>query len=255
MTLNLRLPRSLAAPTALLAVSLVGCSTTSSPRTEPGDVLRSPRAEMYRAAPSSDDDAAQPDARAVEPGARSAQPDATLASTRASGDLSETDARWTVQQPSRADSSSVRDPWELTVGGSGASNDSFDTGAANLALSVGYYFSEVVELSLRQGLSYADGSGSASGQWNGVSRVALDFHLPLDCWSPFIGANVGYGYGDTTHESWMGGAEAGVKWYVKDQTFIQGIVEYDFLFDESDRVEDLFEDAIFIYSIGMGIRF
>ena len=29
-------------------------------------------------------------------------------------------------------------------------------------------------------------------------RLALDFHLPLDCWSPFIGANVGYGQPDAT---------------------------------------------------------
>src|SRR5690606_11570494 len=57
------------------------------------------------------------------------------------------------------------------------------------------------------------------------------------------------------NESWMAGVEGGVKWYVKDQTFVQAIIEYDFIFDESDRVEDLFEDAAVIYGLGMGIRF
>ncbi len=148
-----------------------------------------------------------------------------------------------------------RQPWELTVGGAGTSNQDFNAGGAQLAGSVGYYLNEVVELSVRQNLSYGDAGIGTSGAWDGISRGAIDFHLPLGRFVPYAGANLGYAYGDTLKETFIAGPQAGVKLYLKDDVFVQAAAEYEFFFDKSDQINDAFRDGQLIYGLSMGVRF
>lgn len=145
--------------------------------------------------------------------------------------------------------------WELTLNGAGSNDQDFNAGTGQLSGSLGYYVTEELEVQVRQTLSFFDPGEGIEDQWNGITRVALDYHFPLECWWPFLGVNLGYIYGDTVNETMTAGAEGGVKVYVKEDTFIQGMVEYDFFFDESDRIEDAFEDGAFFYSLGVGFRF
>ena len=145
--------------------------------------------------------------------------------------------------------------WELTLNGAGSNDQDFNAGNGQLNASLGYYVTEELEVQLRQTVSFFDAGNGIEDRWNGITRVALDYHFPLECWWPFIGVNLGYIYGDTVNETMTAGGEVGVKVYVKESTFIQGMMEYDFFFDESDRIEDAFEDGAFFYSLGVGFRF
>jgi hypothetical protein len=139
--------------------------------------------------------------------------------------------------------------WELILAGSGASDNDFDNHALGAEAQVGYYVADPLEVYVRQSLAWADAEGSDS-IWNGSTRVGLDYHFQIgDNWRPFVGANIGYTYGDTTDDSWVASLEGGVKYYVNASTFIYGIVEYQFLVEES------FGDGAFVYALGIGFNF
>lgn len=157
--------------------------------------------------------------------------------------------------PGQSDRKTGRQPWEFTIGGAGTSNEDFNAGGAQIAGSIGYYTNEVIELSLRQNMSYADSGKGSPAAWNGVSRAAVDLHLPLGNVVPYVGANFGYVYGDTVKETFLAGPEAGVKFYLKEDVFVQAGAEYQFFFDSSDRVNDAFRDGQLVYGVGLGVRF
>lgn len=145
--------------------------------------------------------------------------------------------------------------WEFTLGGSGASSKDFDDSYGGVNFSVGYYLNDTMELSVRQGINYSnpDSGGSA---WDGSTLVAFDWHLtPYGALRPFIGANFGGLYGDTTNDSWAAGLEAGAKYYVKPQTFVYALINYAWLFNEPNDINDRFDDGAFLWSAGIGFDF
>lgn len=186
-------------------------------------------------------------------GALSATPDAPPTATIpiAPADHA-SDARFVRRQSTaqRADN-----PWEVIVAGVGANDDEFNAGGLNLAASVGYYFTEWFEVSLRQGVSMIDAGRGLSDRWDASSLGAIDFHIPLGTVVPYVGANFGYVYGDTTDETLAAGPEAGIRIYVKPETFLLISAEYEFFFDSQDRIDDAFEDGTFLYGLGFGVRF
>ena len=149
----------------------------------------------------------------------------------------------------------VENPWELTLGAGASNDDSFDAFQARVDGSIGYYFNENLEISLRQTLIYQDVVGSTL---DGYTRVALDYHFILGDrgqWQPFIGANIGYVYGDASADTFEAAPEAGVKYYVNSSTFIFVLAEYQFFFDSGEEVDDAAEDGVFVYTLGIGFRF
>jgi outer membrane protein W len=157
--------------------------------------------------------------------------------------------------PATARAQDVENPWELTLGGGGVNSEEFDGFAARVDASVGYYFTEALEVALRQSLQYSDFIGSSL---DGSTRVALDYHFPLgdrSQWVPYIGAQIGYVYGDSTNDTFMAGPEGGVKYYVNSTTFVFASVEYQFFFDSGDEAEDAIDDGQFLYTLGIGFRF
>lgn len=146
-------------------------------------------------------------------------------------------------------------PWEVMVGGAGSSNQDFDAGGGSASASVGYFLNDVVEIGVRQTMAYSDPAVSGGGVWNGASRAALDLHIPLGNFMPYVGANLGYVYGDSIHDSLVAGPEAGVKLFLKDDAFLAFGAEWEFFFDKSDRIEDAFQDGQLLYALSMGLRF
>ena len=50
--------------------------------------------------------------------------------------------------------------------------------------------------------------------------------------------------------------EAGLKYYVKDETFLYGRVAYQFITEDADDADDQsFDDGTFEYVIGIGFNF
>ena len=145
--------------------------------------------------------------------------------------------------------------WELTLTGAGASNQDADAGSASLQGSLGYFLIDQLEVLVRQSVGYVDNDNLTGGSTSvtASTAVALDYHFDLDRWQPFIGASFGYNYGDSdVDETLFAGPEGGVKYFVKDDTFIYGLVQYQWFFDDAEDIEDNAEDGSFVYAVGIG---
>lgn len=105
----------------------------------------------------------------------------------------------------------------------------------------------------RQEISYADAPNSHN--LNGSTRLSFDYHFNLKRWYPYLGANIGYVYGDTVEEQFVAGPELGVKFFVNDSTFIAGGIEYQFLFKDVGNVDNNFDNGRYVYILGIGFKF
>jgi outer membrane protein W len=156
--------------------------------------------------------------------------------------------------PAVAHAQTARGPFELTLGGSGANGPNFNGFTAAIDGSIGYYFNDNLEFSARQSAAYSDVAGRS---WDASTRLALDFHVPLGDqgqFVPYIGANIGYVYGDAVHDTFEAAPEAGLKYYVNASTFVFVSIEYQFFFDKHSTTS-AFSDGQFIYGLGIGFRF
>ena len=143
--------------------------------------------------------------------------------------------------------------WEFLLGGSGTSGQDFDTNTASVDVTLGYYLTDTIEVGVRQNVNVAATDEDSS--WNGATTGFVDYVFDFDAFRPFVGVSIGYLYGEDTNETFIGGPEAGIKYYVKDDAFIFGRVNYDFLFESGDEIDDNFEDGRFVYTVGLGINF
>jgi hypothetical protein len=142
--------------------------------------------------------------------------------------------------------------WELTLSGQGANDNDFNGASAGINFQLGYYLDQAGqhEVSLRQGFNWSDSFGPGSSM-DGSTAIVYDYHFDLGADQPivpFVGASIGYTYGDSTDDSIIAGLEGGAKYYVNTTTFIYGRVGYDFLLKES------FGDGAFNYGLGIGFR-
>lgn len=141
---------------------------------------------------------------------------------------------------------------QLTLSGSGSSDKDFDTTTFAVDVGFGYFYTDYLQGIVRQNVAIADVPGD--NQWNGSTRVGADYNFDFQNWRPFIGATIGYLYGDGVTESFIAGPEAGIKGFVNDTTFIVVSAGYDFLFEDADDADDAFSDGRIIYSLGIGFK-
>lgn len=141
----------------------------------------------------------------------------------------------------------------LSLGGSGASDNEFADNIFSFEGSLGYFFTDNFEGEIRQGLSYNNTIGD-DNRWSAATRAVLDYHFDMGRWWPFVGASLGYIYGDAVSDTWVAGPEAGVRYFVNETTFILGLVEYEFFFDNADEADDAFDDGRFVYTLAIGFR-
>ena len=144
---------------------------------------------------------------------------------------------------------------EITLSGTGSSNNDFDSGGFGVSGSYGYYFTNAFELGGRQSFTWS-GANNSDDSWSGSTRVFADYHFLTDQrFRPFIGVSLGYIYGDDVNNTGTIGPEAGIKYYVNDTTFVIGMAEYQWFFDDSDDVSDNFDNGAFQYTVGLGFVF
>jgi outer membrane protein W len=155
----------------------------------------------------------------------------------------------------------VTNPYELTLGGTASHGPDFDGVNAAINASIGYYVtdtaSNALEVGLKQALTFSD-AGIGGSNLNAATRVFVDYHFKLGDhgeWQPYIGANIGYVYGDGVKDTGEAGPEAGVKYYVNANTFIQLAVEYEFFFNSDSDASEAFSDGQFVYGLNIGFRF
>ena len=134
--------------------------------------------------------------------------------------------------------------WEMFVAGSGASDSGFDNTSLSLSLSLGYFFNDNLEAGVRQGIVFSDTDAGGS-DFAATTAGFVDFHFDLDRWQPFVGAFIGYAYGDDVDDDGVWGPEGGVKYFVNSTTFIAATVQYVLPFDSDN-------DEFWQYSVAVG---
>lgn len=141
----------------------------------------------------------------------------------------------------------------FTLSGSGTSDDSLDSNIINVTFDLGKYMTKETVVGVRQSVGIADVPGENA--WNGATRIFADYHFDQRAWQPFVGANIGGVYGDNIDETFFAGPELGVKYYMKEETFVTVQAEYQVFFSSTDDVESNYDDGAFVYSAGIGINF
>ena len=144
---------------------------------------------------------------------------------------------------------------EFQLSGTGTSDRGIDNGSFGITGTYGWYMSRDLELAVRQSVNWAS-IDNGSDRINGSTRGALDYHFNVtDRFRPFVGASVGAIYGDAVHDTGIIGPEAGVKYYLNPTTFIVGQMEYQYMFDDGDEIDNNFDNGAFAYTLGLGLNF
>ena len=140
----------------------------------------------------------------------------------------------------------------LTLGGSGNSNKEFESTVLSVNVGFSYFVRDQIAAALRQEINFADPGNNQV--WNGSTRVAADYHWDLNTVKPFLGANIGYLYGDNVKEQFIAGPETGIKVFLSANTFVFVNAEYQILFKNADQINNQFDDGRFVYALGLGFR-
>jgi len=147
--------------------------------------------------------------------------------------------------------------WELSGGGGTANDDEWVSSSVggNLTGNVGYFVTDGLEVLLRNSLIISGARGSDKTAFIGNSRLAVDYHLALGRFYPFIGANFGGVYGHVEPAA-SGGPEAGVKYYAKPDAFLFVMSEYQwFVGGRKAKLGSAYDDGMFLTTVGIGIDF
>jgi hypothetical protein len=143
----------------------------------------------------------------------------------------------------------------FSISGTGTGDKEFDNSNFGATGAVGWFYTPNVEYGVRQSFSWSDRSNGGN-DFNGSTRGFIDYHFREDkALRPFVGASLGYLYGDTTSNSFIAGPEVGLRYYIQPRAFINTSLEYQFLFDDGDDADNSFNDGVFIYGLGLGILF
>lgn len=145
--------------------------------------------------------------------------------------------------------------WEFTLSGSGGNDEDFNKGSFGAALSVGHFFSDGLEVGARHNMSFFD-SEQSDATFAATTRAFVDYHLDLGRIQPFLGVNLGvrYGNGDVD-ETGTAAPEVGVKFFALENTFLIGMMEYQFFFEDVNDADDNASDGEFVYTVGIGFTF
>ena len=142
---------------------------------------------------------------------------------------------------------------EFSIQGSGSSDNEFDNTIMSASITVGKFFRDNIEGSIRQDLSFIDVPGDSD--WNAATQVVGDIYFPLNRLQPMVGVGLGYVYGDRIKDQFFAGPEVGLKVFINETAFVSALVEYQFLFENADEADDAFDDGRFIYNLGVGVVF
>lgn len=143
--------------------------------------------------------------------------------------------------------------WEVTLSGSGSSDSDFDTNSIGLTGSAGQYLNNNVLVGVRQTLNFADTEDDNTT--TGATRLFADYVFDLGRFRPFIGAGLGGIYGEDVNNSFSAGPEAGLKYYADNNTFIYAMTEYQFTFQDSDQIDEAYDDGGWFHAVGVGFNF
>src|SRR5258706_12334692 len=135
--------------------------------------------------------------------------------------------------------------WELTLGANAAHGPDLNGVTFSGNGAIRYFLTKELEIGVRQSVGYTDVTSGVNGgsSWDASTRVALDYHFDLGRWQPYIGANIGYVYGDGVQDTWEAAPEAGIKFFVNSSTFIQSGSNNNFFLEKTANAARPFSAA------------
>lgn len=142
----------------------------------------------------------------------------------------------------------------FTISGTGASDKDFDTNSFGTTAELGWFMSNSLQLGVRQSVNVL-ALDDEDDSWSGATRGFVDWNFGQGTVVPYVGANIGGIYGEEVKDTGAAGLETGLRFYVKDKTYIGLQVEYQFLFDDSDDIDNRFNDGAYFYTVGVGFNF
>ncbi|MCC5838624.1 MAG: hypothetical protein JJT96_00755 [Opitutales bacterium] len=141
---------------------------------------------------------------------------------------------------------------EMTFGGSGESDRSFNNGSLSLEGSWGHYTTDRLMISGRQTISNI----GSRRDWSGSTVLAADYHFLTGAFRPFIGPNFGVRYGGkSVGDSFALGAHAGAKYYLAGNAFFFGRAGYSYTFDRAGDFDEAWDKGRWGYAFGVGLHF
>ena len=146
----------------------------------------------------------------------------------------------------------------FTISASGNSDQDFDVNTYGVNAELGYFMTDNWQAGVRQSANGASGS-EVSDSWLGSTRGFIDYNFSGGLtgnrtYIPYIGANLGYVYGELVENTGQAGVELGMKMYVLQKTYINFGAEYSWLFDDSSDFDNKTNDGFFSYTIGVGFN-
>jgi hypothetical protein len=143
--------------------------------------------------------------------------------------------------------------WQFTLSGTGTNDRDFDSGSLGASFGLSYFFTSGLEAGLRQDMFFADTGRDT--RWSATTRGGAWYNFDFGRLKPFIGASLGYTYGDNVNDTLVIGPEVGLKYFVNATTFVYGQTAYQYFIENDDDVTGRFEDGSFNHTIGIGFRF
>lgn len=135
---------------------------------------------------------------------------------------------------------------DFSITGSGSSDESFNNTGLAASATLGMFFIDGLQGNIRQEITFSDVNDEDA--INGSTRIGLDYHFGDRRWVPFLGAAIGFVYGDNVDDDFVAGPEVGLKYMLNPTTYLVGRIEYQIFFDSDD-------DGRFIYGLGLGLTF
>jgi len=133
---------------------------------------------------------------------------------------------------------------EISGNGTAGTGGSFDTFNAGITTQPGYFLTKELQIGLRNSVNWSDGGSFR----NGNIAAYADYHFDMDRWQPYLGANIGYAYGDEIEDTWIAGPEGGIKYFVNSTTYIDGFITYEWSLNNGP------DAGAYFYGIGIGFK-
>ena len=143
---------------------------------------------------------------------------------------------------------------EFQLSGVGSHDNDSDKTVFGASGSVGLFVTDFQKFGVRQ-RTRLDESERGGDLWRGETLGFYNVHFHLDPVQPFVGASLGYSYGERVNEAFIVAPEVGVNFYLPEKTFITFQVEYQVSLEDANQSEGASNDEKLVYTIGTGFNF
>jgi hypothetical protein len=130
--------------------------------------------------------------------------------------------------PFAAQSAPAKGDREFQLSGIGTRDYDSNKTTFGASGSIGWFLTDHHKVGVRQRIRL-DQSKNADNLWHGETLGFYDFHFQLKPLQPFVGAGLGYVYGERFNDTFIAAPEVGVNFYLQAKTFITLQLEYQFL--------------------------